>query len=103
MEIFIGNLPYVITEDELREAISQSGEIRSLRMVTEGRNNIFKGFAFVRMATEEESLQLLGMNKTIIAGRSAMIFPARKRQQRHRRPQSTRGGSHGRRVLPKLR
>ncbi len=103
MEIFIGNLPFTVTEDELRDALSLCGEIRSLRMVTEGRSNIFKGFAFAQMATEEGSKRLLAMNDTIIAGRPAMVFPARKRQQRHRSPQSTRGGSYGRRTVPKLR
>ncbi len=54
MKLFIGNLPYDITEPEVLELFSQYGEVVSANLVVDHFSGQSKGFAFVEMATRTE-------------------------------------------------
>ena len=55
-KLFVGNLSYSITEQELRDAFSQSGRtVQSVRIAVDRETQRPRGFAFVEMATEAEA------------------------------------------------
>ncbi|MCI5210219.1 MAG: RNA-binding protein [Candidatus Electrothrix sp. ATG2] len=54
MKLFVGSLPYNITENELTDLFSQYGSVVSLNLVTDHFTGQPKGFAFVEMATRSE-------------------------------------------------
>lgn len=54
MKLFIGNLPYDITEPEVHELFSQYGEVITANLVVDQFSGQSKGFAFVEMGTRSE-------------------------------------------------
>ena len=54
-KLFVGNLPFETTEDELRETFSQAGEVASVRIITDKFTGRSRGFGFVEMATDDEA------------------------------------------------
>ena len=55
MEIYVGSLPYSVTEDDLKEAFTAFGEVSSVRLVTDKFSGKSKGFGFVEMPNNEEA------------------------------------------------
>jgi len=55
VEIYVGNLSYEMTEDQLREAFAAYGKVNSVRLVTNRFNGKSKGFAFVQMPVRAEA------------------------------------------------
>lgn len=54
MNIYIGNLAYQATEDDLRKAFESFGEVTSVRIITDKLSGKSRGLAFVEMANKEE-------------------------------------------------
>tara|TARA_B110000263_G_C15003975_1_gene371852 strand:- start:318 stop:563 length:246 start_codon:yes stop_codon:yes gene_type:complete len=53
MNLYVGNLPWGSTEEELENHFSQHGAVNAVRIITEGRSGRSKGFGFVEMETSE--------------------------------------------------
>ena len=80
-KLYVGNLSYQTTEDELREAFSAYGNDLSVRII--GR----KGFGFVEMESIEAAERAKdGLNETELGGRTIRVDEARPPRQRERRP-----------------
>ena len=92
--IYVGNLPHSTTEDELREAFSQHGEVSSVNVIKDRETGRPRGFAFVEMPNGGEAANAIKeLNLSEIGGRSITVDEARpKRSDRPRR-----GGGGGRR------
>lgn len=83
MNIYVGNLPYSIDRDQLREIFAQYGEVRAARIVTERETGKSKGYGFVDMDNNEEAnAAIAALNGTDIGGRKAVINEARPREDR---------------------
>jgi len=54
-KLFVGNLPFSITESELTEVFSQSGTVASASIVTDRDTGRARGFGFVEMSTQDEA------------------------------------------------
>jgi len=54
-ELYVGNLAYEVTDDELRELFSSVGEVRSAKVIIDRMSGRSKGFGFVDMASEEDA------------------------------------------------
>lgn len=83
MNIYVGNLAYSVTEDELRTAFSQFGEVSTVNVVTDRETGRSKGFGFVEMddnSAADEALKAL--NGTSMGGRNLKVNEARPREQR---------------------
>jgi RNA recognition motif-containing protein len=83
MNIYVGNLAYSVTEDELRSAFEQFGAVSSVNVVTDRETGRSKGFGFVEMddkSAGEEAISAL--NGTSLGGRNMKVNEARPREQR---------------------
>ena len=49
MNLYVGNLPWSISEEELESHFAQHGSVKAVRIITEGHSGRSKGFGFVEM------------------------------------------------------
>ncbi len=83
MRIYVGNLPYSVTDDELQEMFSEFGELTSAEVVKDKFSGQSKGFGFVDMpdnADAEEAIRSL--NDQPVQGRKLTVNEARPRAER---------------------
>ena len=94
MNIYVGNISYQATEEDLKQAFGAYGDVDSARIITDRETGRSKGFGFVEMANDEQAKTAIeGLNGTEIAGRSVTVNEARPRQPRNDR--GDRGGDRG--------
>ena len=95
MDIYVGNLAYATTEDELRELFAQYGEVTSARVVMDRMTGRSKGFGFVEMPkAEEANAAIEAINGKEVGGRPLRVNESRPRTDRPpRRGQRPEGGS----------
>jgi len=93
-KLFVGNLPYSATEDELNKTFSQAGTVESAVIITDKISGRSKGFGFVEMSTEEEAKQAVEtLNGKEMDGRALTVNEARPMQPRDNAPQGDGEGS----------
>ncbi|KIX12495.1 RNA recognition motif domain-containing protein [Dethiosulfatarculus sandiegensis] len=80
--IYVGNLSYSSTEDELRELFEQFGEVHSARVISDRETGKSRGFGFVEMASVDAELAIESVNGTVFAGRTLRVNEARPREPR---------------------
>src|SRR5437773_10665894 len=87
-KLFVGNLSFQATEEDLRELFQQSGTVESVRIVTDQFTGRPRGFGFVEMSTKEEATKAIEMlNGRLFRDRNLVVDEAR--------PQAQRGGGGG--------
>lgn len=92
-KIYVGNLSYDTSEDQVKELISKSGSIESINLITDKFSGRSKGFAFVEMANEEDAKKAISeANGAELDGRSIVVNEAKPPRQRN---DSDRGGGYG--------
>lgn len=85
MNIYVGNLPYSIDRDELKETFAAFGDVATARIVTDRETNRSKGFGFVEMPNDVEARQAIeALNGQDLGGRKAVVNEARPREERPR-------------------
>ena len=97
MRIYVGNLSYETTEDELKQAFEQFGRVESAAIITDKFNGKSKGFGFVEMSDNTESQAAIeSLNGQDLKGKTIVVNEARPRTER---PGGRRGygGGGGRR------
>ena len=94
MRMYVGNLSYETTEDDLRKAFEAFGTVESVAVVTDKYTGKSKGFGFVEMASREEAQAAMsGLDGTQLADRTLKVDEARPRPER--RGGGDRGGRGG--------
>jgi hypothetical protein len=99
MKLFVGNLSFSTTEDELRRLFEQLGEVVSASIVIDRETGRSRGFGFVEMASEEQARAAVeAMNGMAVKGRPLMVNEARPRETAAGglSPQLPSGGGWGR-------
>ncbi len=82
IKIYVGNVSYKMTEDDLRAAFEAYGTVESARIITDRETGRSKGFAFVEMPEKDHGLAAIeGLNGTEIAGREVTVNEARPRTE----------------------
>jgi RNA recognition motif-containing protein len=82
MKIYIGNLSYDTTEEQLRQKFEGFGEVTSLTIVKDRMSGESRGFAFAEMPYKEEAMAAIsGLNKADLNGRSLNVNEARPREE----------------------
>jgi RNA recognition motif-containing protein len=90
MNIYIGNMSFDTTEDQLRQAFEAFGEVSTVNIVMDREWGRPRGFAFVEMATESDANDAInGMNGQDLNGRSLNVNQAKPRSD-----SGNRGGSN---------
>lgn len=90
--LYVGNLSYSTTEDELRALFAQAGEVKSVALIKDRDTGRSKGFAFIEMGTQAEAQKAISMfHGTPMGNRELTVNIARPREE------SSRGGGFGNR------
>ncbi|HOX45983.1 MAG TPA: RNA-binding protein [Myxococcota bacterium] len=93
MNIFVGNLSFKTTDDQLRALFEAHGEVSSARVITDRETGRSRGFGFVEMNNEEEARRAIeAVNGKDLDGRTLNVNEARPREGG-----GGRGGRGGRR------
>jgi len=80
MNIYIGNLPYTISEDELRDLFAAHGEVTSANIIMDRDSGRSKGFGFIEMPDNAQGEAAINViNETDVQGRSVRVNEARPR------------------------
>lgn len=91
MNIYVGNLSFDASEDDVRTAFEVHGEVSSVNILMDRATGRPRGFGFVEMPNDEEAGKAIeGVNLKEIAGRAVNVNEARPRTDR--RPSGARGG-----------
>jgi RNA recognition motif-containing protein len=89
MNIFVGNLAFTTTDQELRACFEAYGTVETVRIMTDRDTGRARGFGFVEMPnTTEAQAAIDGLNGTLLGGRALTVNEARPREERggSRRP-----------------
>ncbi|MFC2004898.1 RNA recognition motif domain-containing protein [Chloroflexota bacterium] len=90
MKIYVGNLSYEVTEEDLRQEFASFGEVASVSVITDKYSGRPKGFAFVEMSSVSEGqAAITGLNGKTLRERTLVVNTARPRSD------SRGGGSYG--------
>lgn len=80
MNIYVGNLHYEISEDQLKEIFEEYGEVTSSKIISDRETGRSKGFGFIEMANDEEANQAISeLNDAELKGRNMRVNEARER------------------------
>ena len=83
MNIYVGNLAYGVTQDELREAFGAYGQVESASLITDKFTGESKGFGFVEMPNNAEAdAAIKALNDTSLKGRNMKVNQAKPRGDR---------------------
>ena len=83
MNIYVGNLSYQTTEDDLRSAFADHGEVSSVAIITDKYSGQSKGFGFVEMADDAGAkAAIAALDGTDFQGRQVKVNEARPRAER---------------------
>lgn len=83
MSIYVGNLSYEVTQDDLTQAFAEYGTVKRVQLPTDRETGRFRGFAFVEMGTEaEESAAIEALDGAEWMGRDMKVNKAKPREER---------------------
>ena len=88
MKLYVGNLPYTVSEDDLKDTFSEFGEVATVDLIKDKFSGQSKGFGFVEMPNNSEADSAIkALNESAFKGRNIKVNQARPRGDRP--PQST--------------
>lgn len=83
MNIYVSNLSFHTTEEDLKNMFLAFGEVTSAKLIKDRATNQSRGFAFVEMPTDEEGNKAIaGLNQKEIEGRAMSVSVAREKTER---------------------
>ena len=86
MNIYIGNLSYEITDDEVRDIFSPHGEVSSVSIIKDKYSGQSKGFGFVEMPNQAEAEEAIKtLNESELKGRNIKVNQAKPKEERPKR------------------
>ena len=90
MNIYVGNLSFEVTEEDLKQAFEGFGQVESVNIIKDRYSGESRGFGFVEMPAEAEAQSAItGLNGKELKGRTLNVNEARPRSEAHR------GGGRG--------
>jgi cold-inducible RNA-binding protein len=95
-KLYVGNLPFNTTENELQELFSQAGAVQEVMLMQDKFTGKSRGFAFVTMGSEQEAQNAISqINGKTLEGRALTVNEARPREQRPTGGGGGYGGGYG--------
>ena len=96
-KLFVGNLSFNLTENDLQDAFAQFGTVTEVNLMMDRATNRPRGFGFVTMSSKEEADKAIqGLNGKPLDGRALTVNEARPREDRPRGDGGGGGGGGGR-------
>jgi RNA recognition motif-containing protein len=96
MNIYVGNLPYSVRDQDLMTLFSEHGTVSSAKVVIDRETDRSKGFGFVEMPSADEGTNAINkLNGFEFAGRALRVNEARPREERPRTGGGGGGGGYG--------
>lgn len=93
VKLYVGNLSYDTTEEELREFFAQAGAVNAVELIKDRDTGSSKGFAFVTMGSQEDANKAIQqLNGQSLGNRELRVSTARPREERPRGSYGDRGG-----------
>jgi len=90
--VYVGNLPWTVTNDDLQQAVSRHAEVISARVATDRETGRSRGFGFVEVQDDQAEAVIGNMNGIEWEGRALTVNEAKPREER---PAGGRGGFGG--------
>ena len=82
-KLYVGGLPYSVTDDKLQEIFSPHGTVESARVITDRMTGRSRGFGFVEMSSQSEAEEATkNLDGTDLEGRSLTVNEAKAQQER---------------------
>ncbi|MFO7538579.1 MAG: RNA-binding protein [Chloroflexota bacterium] len=94
-KLYVGNLSYEATESQVRDLLSEYGEIESIAMITDRDSGRFRGFCFVEMPDAAADAAIKALDGTDLDGRSLRVNEAQPREDRGGGGRRGGGGNRG--------
>ena len=92
MNIYVGNLPYNVVEEDLKEIFEEYGEVSTVKIISDKLTGRSKGFGFVEMDDDEEAKKAIDeLNNAELSGRNIKVNESRPKSN-----DSRGGGGHRR-------
>ena len=86
MNIYIGNLSYSVSREDLQAMFAEFGEVQEAKVILDRRTNQSKGFGFVEMPSNSEADQAIkALNGKFVGGRNIKVNPADSGRKKKRR------------------
>ena len=96
MNMYVSNLGFQVTEDELKTLFTKYGEVTSAKIITDRETGRSRGFAFVEMADKAAETAMKELDGTHLDGRTISVTKARERSDSGGGGGFSRGGGGGR-------
>ena len=87
-KIYVGNLPFTATEEEVRQAFEEHGEVQSIALITDRDTGRPRGFGFIEMESEAADAAITALDGRDLGGRNLRVNEARSREDRGRQQRS---------------
>lgn len=82
-KLYVGGLPYSVTEGQLEQIFSEHGSVQSARVISDKFTGQSRGFGFVEMASAEEAQKAIdALNGSQLEGRTLVVNEARPQEKR---------------------
>ena len=81
MNVYVGNLSYDLSEEDLKTAFAEYGEVTSAKIVSDRYSGRSKGFGFIEMSSDDEAKAAIeGLSGKELGGRAIVVNEARPRR-----------------------
>jgi len=95
-KLYVGGLPYSVTDEQLSELFATHGTVESAKVITDRYTDSSRGFGFVEMSSQQEAENAIeALNSTELGGRTLTVNMAKPREERPRRSGGGGGGGCG--------
>jgi RNA recognition motif-containing protein len=82
VKLYVGNMPYQMSEEDLQALFSEAGEVVSARIITDRQTGQPRGFGFVEMASKAEGQKAISLiNGRLVEGRALLVNEAKPQQK----------------------
>ena len=81
-KVYVGNLSYQATEDQVHDLFSEYGEVESIAMINDRDTGRFRGFCFVEMESDAADAAIAALDGQEVDGRNLRVNEARPREER---------------------
>lgn len=88
--LYVGNLPFDVTEEQIQELFAQHGDVQAVRMINDRDTGRYRGFSFVEMEASGATVAMAALDGFQFGGRTLRVNEAQQREERPAREEGRR-------------